>query len=327
MRSHVPPPTVSAFKHGGKGKRKGFYLNHFLDGKKYKNQKKSKVRFNDFISRLPSNEGKKPDYHWEKYVYRAIKQMVVACISRQIGELEPSNRCPWEVVYEPRQHPLCETEDDETIDSEYNGIWWEDDDRDNGITFGQEEKRLEQTFGDAFWIANTSTFQWEDDSLYDMMGPPIACAFLHRTEWTNRIRNFKRDSGTWSDQVKERGGVFIRNGQMKVMIKHWANDACDVVVNNTEKFWLGFDDAFCALERQFKLTVDFYVGRVSDLIQKLDDDFKNEYPSTLDALLSRRSWELLVLDWINEKPYQAYLYFYGTPGEFFYYKDFSKWQY
>ena len=65
--------------------------------------------------------------------------------------------------------------------------------------------------------------------------------------------------------------------------------------------------------------LEFFTYKICDLIQEVDKEFNNPCPASVDDVLSRRVWEQLVLDWVQEKGCKKGCnYFYATPGEFFY---------
>ena len=311
MRNVVTPATVSTMKGLGKEKRRGFYLKPFLRSRNYKKKKKKTVRTVDFVVAWPP-PAKRSSCKWEPFMYQALQSVVLFLIVDEIGqEHGHENGYPWESIKVEQDHPKLksvEQNEDEQEGEDETGYSNYDSSFDEAVN---------RSFGESY----------DGAVFYKQMVLPNACAFVHGTAWTRRLRKFKSSSGAWSEAAKRRGCEFCMNGELHDLIYSyydWYPKRSRVEMNpNSDQFWRGFDEAYHQLGQQFSLTLDYYLAKVDDLIVELDSMFGNNHPSSLDEVLSKQVWELLVLEWIQGKREEAYLYFYSTPGDFFYYKDFS----
>ena len=316
---------------GGKGRVKTLSFKVLLAGRlKKKRTKKQRrtIRFNDFIPAWPPIENTQ-NGKWEVYMYHAFDAMVLEFISDLMGCNIESNCHPWIGVNHPKDHPKCDWRDHVEYDSsgeenEGQREWEDKAVYEGGWVFEREDgqrqikRMLEYTFEDA-------ARPWPSGEFKDYYGmiAPIACAFVHQTGWTTKLREFRVNSGVWMEMVKSMMGEFCNTQEMKEIIFNKANSSFDNVDATGDEFWRGFERSNKQQHgRQFLLTLEFYSKKICDLVLELEETYDG-CPSPVDVVLSRRLWEVLVIDWIGEtRDEEAYLFLYETPGDFFYYKDF-----
>jgi hypothetical protein len=74
---------------------------------------------------------------------------------------------------------------------------------------------------------------------------------------------------------------------------------------------------------QFKMTLEHFMRRLSQLIYELDEVFLiNTFPKSLEFARKRLEWELLAVDCVRREGERACLFHHGTAGEYFFYQDF-----
>jgi hypothetical protein len=179
------------------GKRKigALSLNKLLAGKIQKGRKKKKVvSFNDFIVVFPPLEKLAP-CQWEGHMYHAMHAIVVHLIAEEIGHRDPSNSRPWMEVDLPCDHPKCESDP-------------------NRIYEGDIIPNLDLAF-------STGADPYDDkdplaeNGLYQEMVVPMACAFVHKTAWMTRLKNFRVSSWEFMEQVKQMGENFCNSERLE----------------------------------------------------------------------------------------------------------------
>ena len=287
----------------GKRKLGALSLNKLLAGKIQKRGKKKKVvAFSDFIVVFPPL--KELAYGgWERHMYRAMHAIVVHLIAKQIGYGDPFNCRPWMEVEFPCDHPKCD-ETDQNRRVEGSGYI----DLDSAMSLGAYRQCFIDTLA--------------DNGLYKEMVVPMACAFIHKTAWVTRLKNFRVNSREFTEHVTQMGEDFCNSERLENCIRWRANQDDEWGAVDSEKFWEGFETCKKHNFKIFLLVVEYFMGRMCTLIDDLDRLFGRPFPASLDDILSQRKWEIEVLDWIELEKKEAYLFLYTTPGEFFYYKDF-----
>ena len=115
---------------------------------------------------------------------------------------------------------------------------------------------------------------------------------------------------------------FMSNG-LQDFICDWAEDDCDLEEEiKSFEWWKGFDESKTDHFDLFITTLEYLTRRLSELILELDKVFDKFPPKNLGIDLSRCGWEIIAVEWIREEEEQAYLFHYGTAGEYFFYTDF-----
>jgi hypothetical protein len=158
--------------------------------------------------------------------------------------------------------------------------------------------------------------------LHEELALPVACAFVHRTARTSKLLEFKWQCGAWRDTVE--------NLVHECCSEDWlADDICEFALSfwrdnpDRDNFWRVLQTAQQHLLcQQFFLTLDFHTSKLLHLIEVLDEVSSNINPATFDTLLSRCTWELLVLEWIHGEKKEAFLLFCAARGELARHIDF-----
>jgi hypothetical protein len=90
-----------------------------------------------------------------------------------------------------------------------------------------------------------------------------------------------------------------------------------------DEWWKGFDETRTEHFAQFKITLEHFTRRLSQLIHELDKVFLiNTYPKSLEFARKRLEWELLAVDYVRREGERAHLFHCGTAGEYFFYQAF-----
>ena len=237
---------------------------------------------------------------WESHLQAFMDCMILRLIYDQIGLLNDGNARPWLCPATLHNIRFELDQDSETPSGGDNvPVFW----------------RVRESFHEARHELTKRDSRIFGARLYEELTLPVACAFVHRTAWTSKLLEFKRQYGAWRHIVEKLVCEYCS--------EHWLADdiyeyALSVWIDNPDShmFWRGFhstqQDLLC---QQFFLTLDFYTSKLLHLIEVLDEAFSNINPATFDILLSRRTWELLVLEWIHGEEKEAFLFFYATRGE------------
>jgi hypothetical protein len=99
------------------------------------------------------------------------------------------------------------------------------------------------------------------------------------------------------------------------------NDCCADA--ECAEWWKGFEETRTEHFAQFKITLEHFTRRLSQLICDLDEVFLiNTCPKTLEFPRKRLEWELLAVDCVRREGETGHLFHCGTAGECFSYKDF-----
>lgn len=306
----------------GKVRVKGISLRLLLKGRLGSNKRKKGKRSVRFVPALPPVE-KSQSGEWEVYMNSAIKEMVLLVIREKIGSHVESNCRPWMGIHCPNDHPKCELEDyDDDYDSEEEDeAWqeWEEEEVDEGESIWHS---LVYAFNQAARHSPSRARGESDD--YCQMVAPITCAFVHQTGWTNKLREFRKNSVAWLDSVRTESRELFKSKDIRALIFTKANYSYDRVSPSDDEFWRGFDSSEQPFGKMFIDTIGIYCHKICDLIHELEEEYDRPGPSSVESVLSRRLWEVLVIDWIHKEDVKAYLFLYGTPGEYFYYKDFMQ---
>ena len=164
--------------------------------------------------------------------------------------------------------------------------------------------------------------------IYEDLVLPIACAFVHYTEWVPLLRRFRRDSGPWLTALKTE----CCNHRYHKYVEQWIDNENWFTAYDAENmwqqkgcFWDGFDESvilhgsFCYL---FIVTLDHYMSLIGDLIYELDQLFHIVDPESFDATVSKRIWEVVVVDWLKDQSQEADIHYNGSNGEGLYFREF-----
>jgi hypothetical protein len=302
-------------------------LRQLLNGKLGKKRNHCQVRFQSFFSAWPPLYGRPQKFdltypaeiispnawsryryrtpsfsfspcgrnEWERYVNYVIPSIILHLISDKIAFAEPYLANPWTRHFPDEKHDYVE-EKDYHINLSFS-------DATHSIYEGK--------------LVNT-------DHLYTNLILPIACSFIHKTAWKKRLVSFEKESGAWVKEIEKLSHVYCNCLNLGNLIYDEASEDWDEDPDSNY-FWKGWNDSEGQLREQFIVTFNFFVTGIVDLIKELDRTFSEAPPASLDVIINRRKWEILVVDWVRkEKEYGAWLFLYATKGEILYFRNYLR---
>jgi len=294
------------------------YLNSLLGDRLARSRKsKTAVKFCDYkAEQLPHTklEGDRP---WEWFMREATEEIVFNLLNQQI-EYDSRICRPWTGVVGFYELPMNQSEERRSVPAElYVGL-------DDTEHLFQDATSPYGRIADAKYNNKMRV-----EYLFGTMVMPMACAFVHRTDWRWSLKRFSRDAEAWLETVKELAGDFFKYDGMSSYISYrefndwWAQS--EKWTSHDEEFWKGFDDSKKLHAEQFHITLVYHTRRMCQLIRELEEIFpEDKVPCCFEFVLSARVWEQMVLDWTNDcEGRKAYLFFYGTAGEFFYQQEYA----
>jgi hypothetical protein len=308
---------VRQIANDAKGKVKPLFLKDLLAGKlgrkRGKKGRRSVLIF-EFTPSMPPLMNTQFG-NWQVSFNRAIHSTVFQVLTERFGY---NNSClcrPWTDVDWPNDHPRCGPDPalcgSESVDEDEECVELKEMEIQGALERAFEHARLPHIFA-----------PFTD---FNAIVCPIACAFVHQTKWMKMLLEFRVNYSWWLHRVTTLVPEIFSEADIYSMIYWWGDHGDDFPCEH--EFWRGYSDDYQhSFGLQFILVLEYYGSKICDLILQLEETFDNSSPSTLDIFLSRRVWEALVIDWIRQDEFEnlAYLYFYETPGEFFFYKDFVK---
>jgi hypothetical protein len=251
----------------------------------------------------------------EWYLNAAIPKMVIALVVKRIGFNEKIGRawldvdCPWEHPKLEREAirppPLDETEREPERKHTYGEFCEIRIDFDDATTYNDDYKN-----------------EVNGVEVYEKVIEPIINSFVHQTSWAEDLRRFSKEAEAWMDSVKSLGVDFFKDEGFSDYIQKMAKDDWYADIE-CDEWWKGFDETRTEHFAQFKITLEYFTRRLAQLICELDEVFLiTTCPKTLEIARKRLEWELLAVDYVRREGDIAYLFHYGTAGEYFFYKDF-----
>ena len=294
-------------------------------GKKGEKKKRKKVGFKDYVPAWPPcatpHVGK-----WQECMCRIFKTIVIELIVNEIKHDKSENSSPWTGMTFPREHPGCRIKDNVPVEAakEYEawqGDWWSGEHTEEPVS---SEEDVEDDIMNVFMRGPDDDRHLHLGDFVDegwFMGP-IACAFVHQTGWTTKLREFRQNSVAFVNTVTRLGAWYYDAKNVGELVEEWAND-CGVDTSD-EEFWRGFESTREQCGQQFFATLEQCTKKLCGHIMDLEECYDKKYPSSVEVVLKRRMWEVEAIDWIHTKEEEAYLFLYKTPGEYFYYIDYSR---
>jgi hypothetical protein len=322
----------------GKRKTKGLKLRDLVKvgnklGRNGKKRKKQKVNFKELVAAWPACANNRMG-DWWKSMCDGFHEKLMKVIWEELDWFSCARRnyayTPWKGVKYPNDHPRVELEHYEELSSD------EKERKDTEERWKAEERewkmqnrtvdicgRLGHAFGE---IPQFPSYEergrWGD--CYGLVAP-IACAFVHRTDWRTDLQEFRQNSVTFVDSIYNDIERHCDSEMVELLIRNWANKTEEWRHIESDEFWRGYEKTNLEEHiQQFLATLEICTKKFCTLIMELEETFKNEFAESIEEDLNRRFWEVLVVDWIREEEEEAYLFLYATPGEFFYYKDYVK---
>jgi hypothetical protein len=245
----------------------------------------------------------------EWYLNAAIRKMVIALVVKRIGFNKKIGRA-WLAVKHPWQHPKIKREESQPpFETERKH------------TYGEFcEIRID--FDDATTYNDDYKNEVDGIEVYEKVIEPIINSFVHQTSWAEDLRRFSKEAEAWMDSVKSLGVDFFKSVNFSDYIQDMAQDHCYEDIE-CDEWWKGFEETRTEHFAQFKITLEYFTRRLAQLICELDEVFLiNTCPKTLEIARKRLDWELLAVNYVGREGDIAYLFHYGTAGEYFFYKDF-----
>jgi hypothetical protein len=125
---------------------------------------------------------------------------------------------------------------------------------------------------------------------------PIINSFVHQTSWAEDLRRFSKVAEAWTDSVKSLGVDFFKSDGFSDCIQEMAQSDCCADIE-CDEWWKDFEETRTEHFAQFKITLEQFTRRLSQLICELDEVFLiNTCPKTLELARKRLEWELLAVD-------------------------------
>lgn len=158
---------------------------------------------------------------------------------------------------------------------------------------------------------------------FETMVKQIVCAFVHQTSWVGRLRRFYQTAEVWLKSTTCLGVAFFMSDGIQDFVRDWAEHDWDLEAEiQGFEWWKGFDESKTERSNLFTTTLEYITRRLSSLIQGLDAVFDKSPSNSLEIDLSCRGWEIIALEWIREEEETAYIFYYGTAGELFYFQNY-----
>ena len=306
------------------------FLNNLLGDRLSRSRKpKTKVKFCEYkAEQLPHTKLVGDTPAWEWVMREATEEIVFNLLNEQVEYGEKISR-PWTGDVDLWDLPQNQSEERKSTPAKLN-VGLDDTERlfQNSSLPGRLDEYAE--WGESMDVKY----------LFDTMVMPMACAFVHKTDWRWSLKRFARDSETWLEMVRGLAGDFCEGNGMASFISNlkfhnwWTLPQGDsiggftnsVVRANVKEFWNGYKESKKVHAKQFYFTLVYYTRRMCQIIKELEEDFpEDNVPCCFEFVLSSRVWEQMVLDWtIDSEGREAYVFFYGTEGEFLYLKEYAK---
>ena len=302
------------------------FLNTLLGDRLSRSRKpKTTVKFCEYKAEQLPHTKLVSDMPWEWFMREATEEIVFNLLNQQV-EYGEKICLPWTGAVGFFDLPMNQSEERRSVPAEsYVGL-------DNTECLFNDATSPHGRIADAEHYNKMNV-----ESLFRTMVMPMACAFVHRTDWRWSLMRFARDAEAWLEKVKGLAADFFEYDGMSSYISFrklnnwWAEPQGDssklsVGWNFTDEkeFWRGFEESKKVHADQFYCTLEYYTRRMCKLIRELEEAFpENKIPSSFEFVMSARVWEQMVIDYAREEGQDAFLFFYGTAGEFFYEKEYA----
>jgi hypothetical protein len=234
--------------------------------------------------------------------------MALALVVKRIGFNKKIGRA-WLGVKYPEDHPKIKRKESQPPFETERHSHYE-------LCETDEEMRID--FDDATTCNGYDRNEVNGSVVWETMIEPIIVSFVHQTSWTEDLRRFSKVAEAWMDLVKSLGVDFFETDGLSRCIWKLAKEDYEEDIQCYE-WWKGFDETRMEHFAQFKITLEHFTRRLSQLINELDEVVLiNTHPKSLEFARKQREWELLAVEHVQREGERACLFHHGTAGEYFY---------